>query len=191
MKQTNYFSVLIAIVLLFSASCKKGDEGPQGAVGPQGTDGANGAKGATGQTGATGPAGTANVLYSDWIIAKNFRDTTTDNSLLRIADLPAPKLTAALLNNATMLIYLDFGGGVYTLPYTNYAGGKLNIISFLPRVGKFIITRFTADNSHSVPLSTLLKYRYIIIPGGIKATALAKQLDIKNYESVKKYYGIN
>jgi hypothetical protein len=200
-KNTNYFLVLLTASMLL-ASCKKGDVGPQGATGSKGTDGTNGTNGAAGPTGpkgadgsngATGPqgpAGTANVIYSDWTVAKNFRDTIADNSQLHAADLPAPKLTAALLNNATVMIYLDFGGGVYTLPYTSYAGGKLNTVSFWPRVGHFIITRFTADNSNSVALSTLLKYRYVIIPGGISATAVANHVSINNYESVKQYYGI-
>ncbi|RZK63467.1 MAG: hypothetical protein EOO95_13415, partial [Pedobacter sp.] len=39
--------------------------------------------------------GTANVIYSGWNYAKNFRDTTIDASLLRIGDLMAPALTTS------------------------------------------------------------------------------------------------
>ena len=183
------------IALVFAlASCKKGDPGAEGPTGQAGIDGSNGADGATGPKGATGPqgpagaTGTANVIYSGWAYAKNFRDTTTDNSQLRAADLPAPKLTSEILEKGVVAVYLSFGGGVYLLPYTSYAGGKLNTISYLPRVGHFIITRFTADNSNSVALSTLLQYRYVIIPGGLSATAVAKHVNITDYESVRKFY---
>lgn len=136
-----------------------------------------------------GKTGTANVLYSGWNVAVNFRDTTADNSALRAADLLAPALSDDVLNEGMVQVYFTFGGGVYALPYTNYAGGKLNTIAYFPRLKHFIITRFTADNTKSVPLSTLLQYRYVIIPGGV-ATATAKKIDINNYEAVKKAYNI-
>ncbi|PJJ80017.1 collagen-like triple helix repeat-containing protein [Mucilaginibacter auburnensis] len=198
MKQKNYFYVAMVILALASA-CKKGDEGPKGpagnngkdgAAGVNGKDGAQGPAGPKGDTGATGPAGTANVIYSDWAYAKNFRDTVMDNSNVHAADIAAPKLTSALLNNATIMVYFTFGGGVYVLPYTSYAGSKLNTINFAPRAGRIVISRFTADNTNSVNLSTLLQYRYIIIPGGIKATEASK-INVNSYEAVLKYYGVN
>lgn len=147
-------------------------QGPAGPVGP---------------TGATGPAGTANVIYSGWNYAINFRDTTVDNSALKIADLAAPSLTTSILNSGNVMVYFTYGGGVLALPYTSNAGGKDNTISYFPRLGRFIITRFTADNSGSIPLSTLLQYRYVIIPGGI-SVAVAKHVNINDYESVRKFY---
>lgn len=137
-----------------------------------------------------GKTGTANVLYSGWNYAKNFRDTTADNSALKAADLLAPALTTENLNSGLVQVYFTFGGGVYALPYTNYAGGKLNNIAYLPRLKHFIITRFTADNTNSVPLSTALEYRYVIIPGGVAAPTAAKRPDINDYKAVKKYYNI-
>jgi hypothetical protein len=188
MKNTTNFLLLILIVpMLMVASCKKGDVGPAGETG---TDGEKGDKGDKGDKGSTGSTGTANVIYSDWILATNFRDTIADNSNLKAADLKAPQLTTAMLNNATFLIYFNFGGGVYTLPYTSNAGGKLNTISFWPRVKHFIITRFSADNANGVALSSFLQYRYVIIPGGIKATAVTQKLDLDNYQAVKQYYNI-
>jgi hypothetical protein len=144
---------------------------------------------ATNLKGSNGAPGTANVIYSGWNYATNFRDTTADNTDLHAGDLSAPKLTSAILNSGTVQVYFTFGGGVYTLPYTSYAGGKLNTMSYWPRLGHFIITRFTADNSNSVALSTLLQYRYVIIPGGITADA-AKHVNLNDYEAVRKYYRI-
>lgn len=136
-----------------------------------------------------GKTGTANVLYSGWNVAVNFRDTTADNSVLKAADLLAPNLSNEILNGGLVQVYFTFGGGVYALPYTSNAGGKLNTMSYWPRLKHFIITRFTADNSNSIPLSSFLQYRYVIIPGGV-ATAAAKKIDINNYEAVKKAYNI-
>ncbi|MDB5157407.1 MAG: hypothetical protein JWR50_2114 [Mucilaginibacter sp.] len=136
-----------------------------------------------------GPAGTANVEYSGWNYATNFRDTTADASSLHAADLVAPKLTQSILDNGQVQVYFTFGGGVYTLPYTSNAGGKLSIMSYLPRLGHFIITRFTADNTNSVALSTLLQYRYIIIPGGVHVATI-NHVDLNDYEAVRKYYRI-
>jgi len=165
------------------------DKGSSLLYGPKVAAGWGVATNLKGNVGATGPAGTANVVYSGWMYATNFRDTTADNSALHAADLSAPKLTTEILNGGTVMVYFTFGGGVYTLPYTSYAGGKQNTMSYWPRLGHFIITRFTADNSNSVPLSTILQYRYIIIPGGITADA-AKHIDLSNFESVRKYYRI-
>ncbi|MDR6944528.1 hypothetical protein [Mucilaginibacter pocheonensis] len=195
MKKLNYLLLFFAVPVLSLLSCKKGDVGPAGPAGPEGPKGATGASGAAGAdgtdgaNGAKGATGTANVIYSDWATAKNFRDTTADNSAMHAADLAAPKLTTSIINSGTVMVYFTFGGGVYTLPYTSYAGGKQNTMSYWPRLGHFIITRFTADNSNSVPLSTVLQYRYVIIPGGITA-AVAKQVNINDYESVRKFYNI-
>lgn len=135
--------------------------------------------------GSQGPAGTANVIYSNWMYATNLRDTTIDASALKIADIAAPQLTADIINKGEMYIYFSFGGGVFTLPYTSYAGGKQNTISFIPVIGKFIITRFTADNSGSVSLSSVLQYRYILIPGGVAATA---NVNMNDYNAVKAIF---
>lgn len=149
-----------------------------------------GPKTSTGWGTAISLKGTANVIYSGWNYAKNFRDTTADASLLKAADLLAPTLSNEVLNGGIVQVYFSFtGGGVYTLPYTSNAGGKLNTISYLPRLKHFIITRFTADNSGDIGISSTLQYRYVIIPGGT-AVSVAKKVDINNYEAVKKAYNI-
>jgi hypothetical protein len=148
-----------------------------------------GPKTSTGWGVALSLKGTANVIYSGWNVAVNARDTTADGTLLKAVDLLAPALTADFLNNSMVQVYFNFGGGVYALPYSSYAGGKLNTISYFPRVKHFIITRFTADNSNSTPLPLSLQYRYVIIPGGT-AVSVAKKIDMNNYEAVKKAYNI-
>lgn len=137
-----------------------------------------------------GPAGTANVIYSDWVYAKNFRDSTIDNSAMHVADIPANDLTTANLQNALIQVYFTYGGGIFPLPHITNAGGKSSIINFAPRYKHFNITRYTLDNSNSISLSTVLQYRYVIIPGGA-AAAKAKNIDINDYESVRRYLRIN
>ncbi|HTH81831.1 MAG TPA: hypothetical protein VL490_02775, partial [Mucilaginibacter sp.] len=85
--------------------------------------------------------------------------------------------------------YLNFGAGVFPMPYTSYAGGIANTISYLPMQGKVLITRFTADNSASITLSTIIQYRYVIIPGGVNI-GLNNHVNLKDYEAVRKYYRI-
>lgn len=134
-----------------------------------------------------GPAGNANVLYSGWNFAKNIGDTVIDGSNLKKGHLLAPALTNALVSEALVQVYCDFGGGTFPLPYISFAGGKQNTISYIVRPNRFIITRFTADNSNSINLSSAISYRYVIIPGGTKL-ALANKVDINDYEAVKRFF---
>jgi len=86
-------------------------------------------------------------------------------------------------------MYLDFGAGVFPMPYTSNAGGKESTISYLPMPGRILISRFTADNSASISLSTLIQYRYVIIPGSVNI-GLNNHVNLKDYEAVRKFYRI-
>ncbi|MBE7175460.1 MAG: collagen-like protein [Mucilaginibacter polytrichastri] len=196
--------LLLFSLFLFAVSCEKGDTGPQGetgpkgdagvkgdtgAVGPKGATGQTGAKGQTGATGPKGETGTADVIYSDWVYAKNFRDSTIDNSNMHVADIPAANLTTENLAHAAIMVYFTYGGGVFPLPHLTYAGSKASVINFAPRFKHFNITRYTLDNTNSVNLSTVLQYRYVIIPGGVATTAAAR-INLLNYQAVKTYFGL-
>ena len=177
--------LLVASLLclsLFNACTKEGPTGPKGDAG------ATGAAGPTGPTGATGATGTANVIYSSWLYAHNFNDSTIDNSSIKVGYVDAPKLTTTILNSGEVKVYFTYGGGTFTLPYTSNAGGKPNTISYTPMLNKILMYRFTHDNSNSIALSTLLQYRYVIIPGG---TAAKKAFNINwdNYAEVAALLG--
>lgn len=178
MKRTKHspFSFMIAAVLfcttlfvIFSA-CKKGDTGPQG------------------------KPGTANVIYSNWsyAISTSFKDSTIDASNVKIARLNAPELVDSVIAKGTLLVYFMFGTTIEPLPYTSIAGGKVSTISFLPTSKSIVITRFAHDNTASVPLSTSLQYRYIIIPGGVVSGGRMAKPDYKSmtYEEVCNQLGI-
>ena len=173
--------LFVVSILLFSACSKEGPQGPAGAAGE------TGAPGATGPAGATGPEGSTDVIYSKWMYAHTFGDSTIDNSAIRVGYIDAPKLTTAILNSGEVKVYFSYGGGTFILPYTSNAGGKPNIISFTPMLNKLLLYRFTFDNSNSVALSTLLQYRYAIIPGGVAARKNTG-VNWDNYAEVAAYY---
>lgn len=179
MKPFRFLLPALAAVLLMLSCTKEGPTGPQGPQGnagpegPQGPAGANGTRGADGADGAQGPAGTANVIYSGWLsFQQATRDSLIDNTNLKVNHIPAEQLTQQIVDNGVTLAYLRFGANVVPLPYTNYAGNKLNTVSFLPRPGKIIITRFTHDNSGSAGFGPV-QFRYILIPGGTAASRYA------------------
>ncbi len=165
-------TVILFCTSLFAvfSSCKKGDTGPQG------------------------KPGTANVIYSNWAsaVATSFKDSIIDNSNLKIARVNAPELVDSIINKGTLLVYCMFGSTIEPLPYTSFAGGKINTIAFLPTSKSIVITRFTHDNTNSINLSSSLQYRYIIIPGGVVSGGRMAKSDYKSmtYEEVCKELGI-
>ena len=167
-------------VMMFSGSLfLLGCKGDDGAIGPKGKD------------------GNANVLYSDWELAKSFNDSIVDNSNIKVGHIKAPLLTDSVLQHGVVFMYMTYGAGPMQLPYTSYAGGKPNTISFWTKIGKLIPYRFTHDNTNSVNLSSALQYRYIIIPADTPVDSVSngrvaskKDPDYSNYEEVCKYYGI-
>jgi len=196
--------MIAGMMIIVSSSCKKGDVGPlgpQGEQGVQGEKGDNGDKGDKGDRGATGaagsqgprgatgpqgPVGTANVIYSAWMSFQQAgRDTVIDGSKLKINHLQAPRLTQSLIDNGSVQVYMRFGTTVLPLPYTNNAGNKANTVSFIPKPGVIYVTRYTHDNSASLGFGAV-QLRYILIPGGVSASLLSDNVDLRNYDMVKR-----
>lgn len=155
-----------------------------------------------GDDGAVGPMGNANVIYSEWVYATGFNDSVSDNSNVKVGYIKDSLITDSVMNYGVVFMYMNYGAGPMQLPYTSYAGGKASTISFWLKPGKLIPYRFTHDNSNGVNLSTLLKYRYIIIPANVSdsvaranangrvASSGVAGLDYSDYSAVCKYYGI-
>ncbi|OWU88255.1 hypothetical protein DBB36_13300 [Flavobacterium sp. WLB] len=171
-----FSKTLLSIFLLaiFTISCSSDD-------GKDGIDGTNGVDGAPGAT------GTANVIYSAWITAPAAAAETIDGTSGLSTTINAPELSADIVSKGTVLVYMSFGSGVYTLPYTSTAGGFVNTISAITSVQKIKLFRFkhVADGT-TVNLPTSLSWRYILIPGGVSATAKEAKLDYSkmSYEEV-------
>ncbi|SHM69451.1 hypothetical protein [Flavobacterium chilense] len=150
------FSLLFVAISAISCSSDDGKDGVDGA------------------TGATGPAGTANVIYSAWLTAPTAVAETIDGTSGLSTSINAPELSADILAKGTILVYMSFGSGTYTLPYTSTAGGFVNTVTAISSLQKIKLFRFRHDGVGTVGLPTSLSWRYILIPGGV-AAATSKQ----------------
>ncbi|OMQ08477.1 hypothetical protein [[Flexibacter] sp. ATCC 35103] len=163
----------LLLVAISTISCSSDD----GSNGIDGTNGTNGTNGLDGKTGATGPAGTANVIYSAWLTAPAAVAETIDGTSGMSTSINAPELSEDILAKGTILVYVSFGTGTYTLPYTSTAGGFVNTITAISTAKKIKLFRFRHDAGGTVNLPTSLSWRYILIPGGVAATTKTAKTD--------------
>ncbi|OXB13371.1 hypothetical protein [Flavobacterium reichenbachii] len=167
----------ILLLAIFTISCSSDD----------GTDGTNGVDG------QPGAAGTANVIYSTWLTAPTAVAETIDGTSGMSTTINAPQLSADILAKGTILVYMSFGTGTYTLPYTSTAGGAANTVTAISTLQKIKLFRFRHDAAGTVGLPTTLSWRYILIPGGVAATtSKTVKLDYSkmSYEEVCAHFNI-
>ncbi len=189
---TKLSTFLLAITLIF-ASCQKGDIGPTGPAGPAG------AAGAAGPQGPKGDPGAANVIYSDWL------DVTFDpnaDSSAWVGEIPASKLTDSILNSGDIKVYFNAGSDstdsqfVMTLPI--YEPFLLGAIINPYYTSQLITLVSTADvSSFTDNGNNYFQYRYVLIPGGIKAlhpirinSETNTRINWDDYKQVKKFLGL-
>ncbi len=182
----NFLLLTIAFALIMFSACKKGDTGPAGPQGPQG------APGTTGSTGGTGATGSANVIYSDWlsVTAAEWKDTTMTNigQAKRIYK-NASALTQQILDSGVMLVYLrDAFNTTYQLPFT-YNLNPARLHNYIPMAGKFLFYEYALDGTGGVS-STTNRYRYILIPGGVKTTGRMASWSQATYKEICNQLGI-
>jgi hypothetical protein len=203
MKKTDYLLLLsIAFMLLVLASCgKDGAVGPKGPIGPTGlqgaagTNGTNGVAGAQGATGTTGATGTANVIYSDWITPSTYKKDTVFGTYNFYYDITASKVTQAILDNGSVIVYGKLDGynpliwptnQVSALPieitYMNGATQNVDSWSDYCTVGNIRINLASSSNAYSA-ISNAHQFRYVIIPGGVHTLG---SVNPKNYNQVKQ-----
>lgn len=131
----------------------------------------SGDDGLAGTDGVDGAPGSANVIYSAWITAPTAAAETVDGTYGVSTTINAPELSNDILSKGTILVYMSFGTGVYTLPYTSTAGTFVNTITAISSLQKIKLFRFKhANDGTTVGLPTTLTWRYILIPGGKAAT---------------------
>jgi len=167
----------LLLVSIFTISCSSDD----------GTDGINGVDG------KQGAAGTANVIYSAWLNAPTAAAETVDGTYGMSTSINAPELSADILSKGTILVYVSFGSGTFSVPYTSSAGGFTNTITAVSSVGKIKLFRFRHDQAATVNLPTSLSWRYILIPGGVAAaTSKIAKMDYSqmSYEDVCAHFNI-
>ncbi|MDA6070477.1 hypothetical protein NJT12_12675 [Flavobacterium sp. AC] len=173
----------LLLVAISTISCSSDD----------GTNGIDGVDGLAGAAGAAGATGTANVIYSAWITAPVAIAETIDGAPGMSTFINAPQLSEDILAKGTILVYMSFGSGTFTLPYTSNAGGTTNTITAISTAKKIKLFRFTHSGVGTVNLPTSLSWRYILIPGGVAAaTAKTAKLDYSkmSYEEVCAHFNI-
>jgi hypothetical protein len=194
MKKSNYLLLLSAVVVLFAASC-----GKNGAVGPQGPQGAIGATGPSGPTGPKGNTGTANVIYSDWYTPATYTKDTVFSTYHFYANIAASKITQAVLDSGTIVVYGRLDGytssiwptaQISALPilitYQEGATTYTDTWSSLVTLGNVQIDFVDNKNLYG-SISNAHQFRYVIIPGGVHTTA---SINLKNYEQVKAAFNL-
>lgn len=132
-----------------------------------------------------GATGTANVRYSGWQRITGTKDSTMDGTAVRIGHLAAQGLSSTILSSGTVIVYLDYGGGAFQLPYTSRAAGRMSTIAYHPKQNRIIIYRFVYDGGSLVALPSQIMYRYIIIPGGTMASLKRKGVDLNDANQVE------
>jgi hypothetical protein len=195
----NFFTMpsafLLAVVLFFSYCSKDGDTGPAGPPGPAGPAGPAGGAGAQGPKGDTG---TANVIYSAWLDVTYQPDTIKDaagnviDTVGFFANIPAPKLTAAILDRGEIKVYINVGTAtqqaVFPLPYYDvYFNLNINPTYLLQN-----IQLYSNGNISTVTVSGVKRqqYRYILIPGVVPGQK-APKVNWNNYNEVQQYLGLS
>ena len=127
-------------------------------------------KGSTGPAGPKGPAGPHSVVYSPWIplaFTYNSNDTLFEDTLL------APSITKAILDSGVILTYVNAAG----------QNGTYHIIPTAALVTLNIFEDFSVGKINIVSQSdySKLPYRYVTIPGSLKAGTNAAVQKIKGY----------
>jgi hypothetical protein len=202
MKSFNSLLFTFMAAAIIFTSCGKdgavgpaGPAGPVGPAGPTGSAGTNGTNGAAGATGATGATGTANVIYSDWYTPATYTKTTVFGTIYFTADIAATKITQAIIDQGTVVVYGKLNGyntviwptdQVSQLPIAiNYMSGatpNLDTWSALCTLGTVRISLTSSTNAYS-SISNAHQFRYIIIPGGVHTLSV---VNLKNYKEVQQ-----
>ena len=185
---------LLAITFIIASCTKEGPAGATGATGPAGPAGPagpSGPAGSNGTNGVNGAPGTANVLYSDWIDTVSYQPFYTDSSAW-IAQIIAPGLVDSILNKGDIKLYLNAGSDslndefILSIPITdlNITGIMINPYFFFQSIqmsANFDASSFTSGGFHH------FRYRYILIPGGVKTGRGVKTINWDDYKQVKAY----
>lgn len=176
MKIRIIFNLLIVISLI-SLSCS--EDGPAGPAGPSGPAGVAGPTGATGATGATG---TANVIYGEWFTPATYEATTIFGMKHFAHTLTVPEFTQEVLDSGAVLVYAKLQGynpliwphdqvGQLALTITYLSGSSVyDTWSAFAAEGSLKID-FVNSNNIYTSISNAHQFRYIVIPGGVAASA--------------------
>lgn len=203
MRKSLFLFALPLLALALFIGCE-GDEGPAGPKGDPGEQGVPGTPGTPGTPGEQGDPGTANVIYSNWIQpAGAWRDTTFYGAA-KVNHINVPEITSAIIGDGVVLCYYKSvssrvlpgsATNVLPLPLTGLSGTTVFTLDFWLKTGKITFRAFSHDNSATYTPEGMLyhpEFRYVIIPGGVQATAKKAALDFTklSYEEVCELFDI-
>ena len=165
-------------IVLRGVQGPKGDKGDRGDLGPQGERGPKGDQGDT---------GTANVIYSEWIRAEwDFQNSRSRSLTINgIQALQNPE-------KSSVHLYMRFGveNANYALPYTEFWNDG-NVTTDYTFGQNYINARIIGTGVNIDPFQyNEIYFRYIIIPGGIAASAKTNRIDLNNLDAVSKAFNI-
>lgn len=183
------FSLLFISSLLFACSKDDGQDGATGPAGPQGEQGIAGPEGSQGET------GTANVIYSDWVLAEYALPGAQAENFMGLATLSESDFNIGsdlLLVYAGNNIFSD-SFEIFQLPYIHNQNLQFGFGLFGTGAGNNTGLRIqvsTLDGSDS-NFTFIDRYRYIIVPGGI-STSGKSTLDYTKmtYEEIISHFNI-
>lgn len=214
-------TVLLCVCILAVASCtKEGPAGPQGTAGANGNNGATGPQGPTGPKGPTGPqgpTGNANVKVdtftlrnAQWLSSSIYwfaiGGSSSQGYVSRYHVRNIPSVNADILSKGMVLVYftssksgepnmwtpmpfsfLDNNTGAYTYNYA-YATdiGKVTLYFFFARIGAASV----APSISTYPLPDV-KVKIVVVTGQILAGARSANVDLKNYQAVANWLGLD
>lgn len=145
-----------------------------------------GPKSATGWGVGTNLKAEARVLYSGWKTAVRVKDTVMDGTNMRIAHIYSPYITDAVKSSAVVMMYLDYGGGPFPLPFTSRPGGRMSTIGFHLKKSEIVIYRMVYDGGALMMLGSQLRYRYMIIPGNLYVRLKERNIDFNDAVALEK-----
>lgn len=179
-------SVLIAVFCSFWAvvmmsSC----QGPAGPQGPQGPAGPQGPQGPAGSASASAQVTNITVATSEWRSA----GTGSPGALLQSGWKTAANITQAIMNSGAVLVYMQVSDPPsqttwQQLPLTFYGTNVFQVIDCQYRLGQVQVYINQSNTVAPVTPTGTLTFRVVAIPG-TTVTALAQQLNISDYQSLK------
>jgi hypothetical protein len=174
--------LLSLFTLLLLSSCKKGDTGPAGA---------------TGAAGPTGATGSANVIYSAWFTPATYVKDTVFGTYGFIYDKATTDITQPVLDSGVVLVYGKLDGyvtsvwptaqvAVLPINITYMIGSSPNIDTWsaLVTLGNVRIQLQSSLNAYGA-ISNAHKFRYIVIPGGVKSAVASVKPGISTVNGIQ------
>ena len=139
------------------------------------------------------------MIYSDWVGFESATWSDPTNFFgqnRRSYPIAETAITNEILNRGTVAVYVRFGGSSTTiqpLPITQaitlIKAQTLGHQLKLGEISLFLYNRDDIDDPGRIGAGN--SYRYVIIPGGTpNSTGKMANVDLSDYEAVKRYYNL-